>query len=120
MKIGGVLFAIRPFYSKRARFFLFLFKWSSFSRKEKFSSFIECFFSFFLVRIAFDDNILRYELRVPSEGHRHHHLVCMNCGKVEEVDIDNLNELEAKIEKEKNFKITGYKICIQFNCFMRN
>lgn len=47
MKIGGVLFAIRPFYSKRARFFLFLFKWSSFSRKEKFSSFIELFFPFF-------------------------------------------------------------------------
>ncbi|CAG9887782.1 hypothetical protein BOVA711_2666 [Bacteroides ovatus] len=58
MKIGGVLFAIRPFYSKRARFFLFLFKWSSFSRKEKFSSFIECFFSFFLVRITYVCNVI--------------------------------------------------------------
>ena len=38
-----------------------------------------------LDQIAFDDNILRYELRVPNEGHRHHHLVCINCGKVEEV-----------------------------------
>ena len=43
----GRTFCNTPVLFKRARFFLFLFKWSSFSRKEKFSSFIECFFPFF-------------------------------------------------------------------------
>lgn len=69
-----------------------------------------------LDQIAFDDNILRYELRVANEGHRHHHLVCINCGKVEEVDIDNLNELEAKIEKDKNFKIVDHTLKFMGYC----
>lgn len=69
-----------------------------------------------LDQIAFDDNILRYELRLKQEGHRHHHLVCLNCGKVEEFDADDLNELEEEIEREKNFKIIDHTLKFMGYC----
>ncbi|MBU5670109.1 transcriptional repressor [Peptoniphilus sp. MSJ-1] len=69
-----------------------------------------------LDQIIFDDNIVRYELRMPHEGHRHHHLICMNCGKVEEFDVDNLDEVEKEIEEKKNFKIIDHTLKFMGYC----
>lgn len=57
-----------------------------------------------------EDGCVRYELYSDDGGHHHHHLICSNCGIVSEVEGDLLDELEAKIEKEYDFKIIDHKL----------
>lgn len=61
-------------------------------------------------RMNFDDGCNRYELIHDEEDHQHHHLVCINCGNVEEVQGDLLESLEEKIEEKYNFKITNHSV----------
>ena len=56
------------------------------------------------------DRCSRYELVHEDELHRHHHLICTKCGKVIEVEGDLLENLEAKIEKQYNFKINDHSV----------
>ncbi|MDO5715881.1 MAG: Fur family transcriptional regulator [Tissierellia bacterium] len=63
-----------------------------------------------LDHITFGDNITRYEVRASNMGHRHHHLICVNCGKVSEVQIDGLDELEKEIEDRDHFKIIDHNL----------
>ncbi|MET3616672.1 Fur family ferric uptake transcriptional regulator [Peptoniphilus olsenii] len=69
-----------------------------------------------LDQIIFDDNIVRYELRIHEQGHRHHHLICIECGKVSEVDVDELEQIEAKIEKNEKFKIIDHTLKFMGYC----
>lgn len=58
--------------------------------------------------IDFGDGVKRYELL--QEQH-HHHLICINCKKVEDVDLTmDLEKEEAKISKDKNFKILNHSL----------
>ena len=61
-------------------------------------------------KINFDDGLSRYELNLGEENHQHHHLICLNCGKVIEVKLDLLESLENKIEKDGNFKIVDHNV----------
>lgn len=61
-------------------------------------------------KINFDDGLSRYELNLGEENHQHHHLICLNCGKVIEVKLDLLESLENKIEKDGNFKIMDHNV----------
>ena len=61
-------------------------------------------------RINFDDGCNRYELVHNDEDHQHHHLVCANCGKVEEVEDDLLDSIEHEIEKKYSFRITNHNV----------
>jgi len=61
-------------------------------------------------RVNFDDGFSRYELNSPMEGHHHHHLICLECGKVLEVQADLLESLEEKIEKEGAFTIVDHNV----------
>lgn len=61
-------------------------------------------------KLTIDDNGARYELAKDLDSHDHHHLVCSNCGKVEEVSIDLLDEAEEKIEKSHGFKIKNHDL----------
>jgi Fur family ferric uptake transcriptional regulator len=61
-------------------------------------------------RMNFDDGCNRYELVHKDEDHQHHHLVCMNCGSVQEVEGDLLEALEDKIEDKYNFKIENHSV----------
>ncbi|MDO5713710.1 MAG: Fur family transcriptional regulator [Tissierellia bacterium] len=63
-----------------------------------------------LYRITFDDGVARYELKDTSEAHYHHHLICLNCNKVIEVELDLLDNLEEEIEKLKQFKIVDHNL----------
>lgn len=61
-------------------------------------------------KVNFDDGCSRYELNLDSEDHQHHHLICIKCGKVQEVKLDLLESLEAQIEKEGEFKVVDHNV----------
>jgi len=50
-------------------------------------------------KLDLDDGCNRYELNKKNEDHRHHHLICMSCGSVEEVEEDLLESLEEQITR---------------------
>lgn len=62
-----------------------------------------------IYRQNFDDGFSKYEINYDEE-HQHHHLICSECGVVEEFNQDLLDELESKIETEKNFKIKNHSV----------
>ncbi|MEJ8751010.1 Fur family transcriptional regulator [Lagierella sp. ICN-221743] len=58
-------------------------------------------------KLNFDDNRYRYEL-TRDEEHQHHHLICTQCNKVEEVSYDLTSDIEESIRKNYGFKVTNY------------
>lgn len=63
-----------------------------------------------LCRNDFDDGCIRYEIVHTNEDHQHHHLICLNCGSVEEVKGDLLESLEKKILNDYDFKVTNHSV----------
>lgn len=62
-----------------------------------------------LQKIRFNDGRARFELN-HRELHRHHHLVCSSCGKVDEFSEDLLEHLESRIKQEKHFVIQDHEL----------
>lgn len=58
-------------------------------------------------KLNFDDNRYRYEL-TRDEEHQHHHLICTQCNKVEEVSYDLTSDIEESISENYGFKVTNY------------
>lgn len=67
-------------------------------------------------KIHFGDNVSRYDLYKEGSAHFHHHLVCTNCGFVEEIEEYLLREVEEKIRKEYQFEITDNKLIFNGIC----
>lgn len=61
-------------------------------------------------KLNFDDGCNRYELSDDSSDVHHHHLICIGCGKVIEVKLDLLENLEIELEKEGKFQITDHNV----------
>lgn len=59
--------------------------------------------------VDFGDGRARYEL-AGGERHAHHHLLCLSCGRVEEVGEDLLERLEQAIEAEHGFAIFDHQV----------
>ena len=59
-----------------------------------------------ITRLEFGEGKFRYEL---NKTH-HHHLVCQNCGKVEDVEGVFVEELEKKIRSKKGFLIKSHSL----------
>jgi len=58
--------------------------------------------------IDFGDKKKRYESNI---GDHHHHLVCTNCGKIEDFELkQDLQEEEKRISQNKNFKVTSHSL----------
>lgn len=58
----------------------------------------------------FDDGRSRYELNHHNEDHQHHHLICVGCNSVIEVEEDLLEQLELEIERKYNFQINNHNV----------
>jgi Fur family ferric uptake transcriptional regulator len=58
----------------------------------------------------FDDGRSRYELVDSAEDHQHHHLICLQCGRVLEVEGDLLEHLEKSIDRKYRFRIVDHKV----------
>jgi Fur family transcriptional regulator, ferric uptake regulator len=61
-------------------------------------------------KINFDDGCSRYELNTHEDDHQHHHLICLKCGDVIEVEVDLMDALEEEIEKNYEFNISDHKV----------
>lgn len=67
-------------------------------------------------KINFGDGVTRYEFRSEDEEHHHHHLYCLNCGAVNEIEEDLLDNIEKKIELEFSFKIVDHRLTFHGIC----
>ncbi|UBH21387.1 transcriptional repressor [Macrococcus armenti] len=67
-------------------------------------------------KINFGDGVARFDLRKEGAKHFHHHLVCMNCGSVEEIEEDLLEDVEKKVEREYHFLIMDHRLTFHGIC----
>lgn len=63
-----------------------------------------------IYKLDLDDGCARYELAHEGEHHRHHHLICNECGNVIEVEGDLLDEIEEKIQRTYKFNILDHSV----------
>lgn len=63
-----------------------------------------------LNKIILEDGYVRYELTNPHEDHFHHHLICIVCGAVSEVQEDMLEDLERQIYSNNKFTIKNHSV----------
>ncbi len=61
-------------------------------------------------KLEFGDAGCRYEFNPNYDKHYHHHLICLKCGKINEVKDDSLDALEEKIAYKSGFKITDHSL----------
>lgn len=63
-----------------------------------------------LRKVNFGDGKTRYEISTLEAEHQHHHLICLECGKVMEFEDDLLESLEAAIGKKTGFNIVDHQV----------
>lgn len=68
-------------------------------------------------KINFGDGVSRYDLRKEGAAHFHHHLVCIECGSVDEITEDLLDDVEKVVEKKWNFKIKDHRLTFHGICY---
>ncbi len=66
-----------------------------------------------LVRHHFESGKAVFEL---NEGRHHDHLVCMNCGRVEEFYDSEIEKRQMKIAKERGFEIREHALYLYAEC----
>lgn len=59
-----------------------------------------------LERLEFGEGKFRYELK----KNHHHHLICTNCGKIEDIEGEYLSEFEAKIRQDNGFLVKSHSL----------
>ncbi|MBB6448966.1 Fur family ferric uptake transcriptional regulator [Geomicrobium halophilum] len=67
-------------------------------------------------KINFGDGVSRYDLRKEGADHSHHHLVCIHCGSVSEIEEDLLGDVEKKVERDWAFKIKDHRLTFHGVC----
>jgi Fur family ferric uptake transcriptional regulator len=70
----------------------------------------------YVYAVDLEDGCTRYELHKQGQMHRHHHLLCENCGKITEVEDDLLDEIEDKIYAKYGFTIKDHKVKFYGTC----
>ncbi|GAB6181871.1 Fur family transcriptional regulator [Desulfotomaculum defluvii] len=66
--------------------------------------------------INFGDGRKRYEYGDNSDGHHHHHAICLKCGKILEINEDFLEELEKQVTQDYGFIVTDHELKIFGYC----
>lgn len=69
-----------------------------------------------LDKVNFGDGVSRYDLRKEGAQHFHHHLICINCGSVEEVEEDLLTDVEKIVTRDFNFDIIDHRLTFHGIC----
>ncbi len=63
-------------------------------------------------RVQLGDEFARFEF----VKHHHHHIVCNSCGKVQEVELCNLNELSKDIAQKTGFRNIAHQVVFRGDC----
>lgn len=50
------------------------------------------------------------EMRFDGNTMNHYHLRCMDCGRVFDVDMDLLRDLEERVAQESGFEVIGHRL----------
>ncbi|MGS0746669.1 Fur family transcriptional regulator [Syntrophomonas erecta subsp. sporosyntropha] len=61
-----------------------------------------------LYKTMFESGKYRYELSVDDK-HQHHHIICLKCGSITEVEEDLLHELEGALE-DRGFDVVDHEL----------
>lgn len=69
-------------------------------------------------KVTFDDGFARYELggEESASGHRHHHAICVECGKVYSLETDLLDILEQQVYDNIGFEVTDHDVKLYGLC----
>ena len=67
-------------------------------------------------KVNFGDGVSRYDLRKEGAKHFHHHLVCIECGSVEEIEEDLLEDVEKIIQKDWGFQVKDHRLTFHGIC----
>lgn len=69
-------------------------------------------------KVTFDDGFARYELNGEETGlgHRHHHAICTQCGKVYSLETDLLDTLEKQVFESLGFEVTDHEVKLYGLC----
>jgi Fur family ferric uptake transcriptional regulator len=70
-----------------------------------------------LMRHHFDSDKAVFEL---NQGDHHDHLVCLQCGKVEEFFDPEIEKRQARVAKERGFAIHDHSLQIYVDCVREN
>lgn len=70
-----------------------------------------------LIRHHFDSDKAVFEL---NQGEHHDHLVCLQCGKVEEFFDAEIEKRQTRIAKERGFAIRDHSLHIYADCIKEN
>ena len=58
-------------------------------------------------QVSFHEGKLRYELANRAD---HHHLICVQCGKIEDISDCNISALEKDIKQKKKFLVQYHSL----------
>ena len=66
------------------------------------------------------DGLARYELAEWLGGH-HHHLICVDCGNVEDVQLDAdsegvLDDMATRVGERAGYRVTGHNLEVEGLC----
>lgn len=67
-------------------------------------------------KINFGDGVARYDFRHEGAEYLHHHLVCIECGSVDEILENLLDNVESKVEQDYKFKIVDHRLTFHGIC----
>src|SRR5699024_4418049 len=67
-------------------------------------------------KINFGDGVSRYDLMIEGEEHLYHHLVCIECGSVEEIVDDLLEDVVKIIETDWGFQVKDHRLTFHGLC----
>lgn len=70
-----------------------------------------------LIRHHFDSDKAVFEL---NQGDHHDHLVCLQCGKVEEFYDSEIEKRQTRIARERGFAIRDHSLQIYADCIKEN
>ena len=70
-----------------------------------------------LTRSHFESERAVYEL---NEGEHHDHLVCLDCGRVEEFHDADIEALQVKIAKKRGFELSDHALSLYAKCRKKN
>jgi Fur family ferric uptake transcriptional regulator len=70
-----------------------------------------------LIRHFFESGKAIFEL---NEGRHHDHLVCLQCGKVEEFFDPEIEKRQARIAKERGFAVVDHALYLYVECLRQD